>query len=75
MIPTCGEKKERTKNRSGVECDHIVSDFHVWSYPATIIIDKKGVVRHVNTGFMSNPVEQERWLKVYKDIIDGLLAE
>ncbi len=50
---------------------------HVLSYPTTIFIDKKGVVRKVHTGF-NGPATGEKYLefkKEFNDFINQLLDE
>ena len=50
---------------------------HVLSYPTTIYIDKKGVVRKIHTGF-NGPATGEKYIsfkKEFTEFIDTLLAE
>jgi peroxiredoxin len=50
---------------------------HVMSFPTTIIIDKKGKVRKIHTGFSGPGTGQyyEEWVEAFNNTIDKLLAE
>lgn len=75
VIPACDKKRHKDPNKVGVECDHISKDFYVAGYPTTFIIDKAGVVRHVQSGFSDVDEGGETIMGKYKEIIDQLLAE
>jgi peroxiredoxin len=50
---------------------------HVMGFPTSIVIDKKGVVRHIHTGF-SGPGTGGyylEWVDEFNKLIDQLLAE
>ncbi|MBN4046995.1 TlpA family protein disulfide reductase [bacterium AH-315-P13] len=83
----------RMKDRVGIEYPILLAQFgtsdkakaqeklpmlnHVLSYPTTIFIDKKGVVRKIHTGF-NGPATGEKYIsfkKEFTEFIDTLLAE
>jgi hypothetical protein len=50
---------------------------HVWSYPTTIFIDKKGQVRKIHTGF-NGPATGQKYVnfkKDFEDFVNQLLKE
>ncbi|MCH7525247.1 MAG: TlpA family protein disulfide reductase [Bacteroidetes bacterium] len=83
----------RMKDRVGIDYTVLLAQFgtsnkakaqeklpmlnHVLSYPTTIYIDKKGVVRKIHTGF-NGPATGEKYIsfkKEFTEFIDTLLAE
>jgi thiol-disulfide isomerase/thioredoxin len=49
----------------------------VWGFPTTIIIDKKGIVRNIHTGFSgpSTGSYYEEWIQDFNLLMDKLVAE
>jgi len=83
----------RMKDRVGIEYPILLAQFgssdkakaqeklpmlnHVLSYPTTIFVDKKGVVRKIHTGF-NGPATGEKYesfQKEFTEFIDVLLSE
>jgi len=83
----------RMKDRVGIEYPILLAQFgssdkakaqeklpmlnHVLSYPTTIFIDKKGVVRKIHTGF-NGPATGEKYvsfLKEFTEFVNALLIE
>ncbi len=74
IIPVCDNKKYKNYKRMGPECNYILENFKTTVYPTTFIIDKKGFVKHIKTGFVLNSEkEKQSIIDEYRDIIDGLL--
>ena len=51
IIPECNIKKSNSKSRIEVECDKIQRKFNIYSFPTTLLIDKKGKIRKTYNGF------------------------
>ena len=83
----------RMKDRVGIDYPILLAQFgtsnkakaqeklpmlnHVLSYPTTIFLDKKGIVRKIHTGF-NGPATGEKYIsfkKEFTEFIDTLLAE
>jgi len=75
VIPACDSNRHDDPNRIGLECDNITKDFYLSGYPTTLIIDKTGIVRHVETGFTNTYEGGQTIMRKYREIIDQLLAE
>jgi len=75
VIPACGSRLHDDPNKVGVECDHITKDFFVQAYPSTFILDKQGIIRHVQVGFRNTDLGQPSVMEEYTAIIERLLKE
>ncbi len=57
MLPKAG----RAPNVVGPECNTLSSQFLVSGYPATLLVDRKGIIRHVYQGFSLDPTYAARF--------------
>lgn len=85
VLPACARAAHREENSIGPECTTIAHDFYLEAYPLTVLIDKKGVVRKVMSGFAiapadsgtvrQNSAEQQRFTLEWQTSINTLLQE
>ena len=62
VVPECTMLKEgRAPNMIGPECNTLSSQFLVSGYPATLLVDRKGIIRNVYQGFSSDPAYAARF--------------
>jgi hypothetical protein len=62
VVPECTVLKEgRAPNAIGPECNTLSSQFLVSGYPATLLVDRRGIIRNVYQGFSPDPAYAARF--------------
>ncbi len=62
IVSECTMPKEgRAPNAIGPECNTLSSQFLVSGYPATLLVDRKGIIRTVYQGFSLDPAYATRF--------------
>lgn len=76
IVPYCDHRDKRKKpNELGIDCNQLQKEFKVNDFPTTFIIDKKGIVRHIKSGFPTDEKSYGKVKKIYQNTIDKLIEE